>query len=214
MFITLEGIEGSGKTTQIDYIIDFFEVRGNRCLATREPGGTSIGKKIRSILLDPASKDMAATTELLLYMADRAQHIAALITPALTGGKIVICDRYFDATVVYQGVARGVDVALITKLHRLLFDNLKPDLTFLLDLPAQVGLQRAWKQIHNGDRSDQESRFEEETLAFHENVRAGYLELARKEADRFKIIDASKDVQQVWLQIKAELNLLLEKQDN
>ena len=134
MFITLEGIEGSGKTTKIDYLVEYLEKQGQRCVTTREPGGTLIGNKIRSILLDPESKDLDPTTELLLYMADRAQHINSLIKPSLAAGKTVICDRYFDATVVYQGFARGLDIDAIKRLHALLFDNLKPDLTFLLDL--------------------------------------------------------------------------------
>ena len=197
MFITLEGIEGSGKTTQIDYLVEYLEKRGQRCVTTREPGGTLIGNKIRSILLDPESKDLDPTTELLLYMADRAQHINSLIKPSLAAGKTVICDRYFDATVVYQGFARGLEIDVIKRLHDLLFDNLKPDLTFLLDLAPREGLARAWKQLNDGQRSNGESRFEAETLAFHEKVRAGYLELARLEPDRFRIIDATRDVRQV-----------------
>lgn len=197
MFITLEGIEGSGKTTQIRYLVEYFEKQGQPCVTSREPGGTSIGNKIRSILLDPESKGMDPTTELLLYMADRAQHIQFLVKPTMDAGKTVLCDRYFDATVVYQGYARGLDVGLIKKLHRILFNDLKPDVTILLDLPPQVGLKRVWKQLNNGQRSDDERRFEEEKLEFHQRVRAGYLELAQHEPDRFHIIDAALDEQQV-----------------
>ncbi|MGD8520602.1 MAG: dTMP kinase [Desulfobacterales bacterium] len=197
MFITLEGIEGSGKTTQIDYLVAFFEKKGKACVTTREPGGTVIGNMIRAILLDPECKDMDAKTELLLYMADRAQHIHALVKPALADGKTVLCDRYFDATLVYQGYARGLDIELIKNLHSTLFEDLKPDVTILLDLPPQVGLQRAWKQINNGQRSNKEGRFEEEKLEFHQRVREGYLELANVEPDRFHIIDASQDEQKV-----------------
>ena len=197
MFITFEGIEGSGKTTQIRYLVEYFEKQGQPCVTTREPGGTFIGNKIRSILLDPESKGMDPTTELLLYMADRAQHIQFLVKPTMAAGKMVLCDRYFDATVVYQGYARGLDVDLIKKLHRILLNDLKPDVTILLDLPPQVGLKRAWKQLNNGQRSDDESRFEEEKLEFHQRVRAGYLELAQLEPDRFHIIDAALDEQQV-----------------
>ena len=131
-------------------------------------------------MLDPASTGLVPTAELLLYMADRAQHINSLIKPCLAEGKVVLCDRYFDATVVYQGFARGLDTGLICDLHRLIFDDLKPDITFLLDLAPRIGLARAWKQLDNGTRSGTESRFEEETLSFHEKVRAGYLELARR----------------------------------
>ena len=197
MFITLEGIEGSGKTTQLRYLVEFFEERGNPCVTTREPGRTLIGNKIRSILLDPESKDMDPITELLLYMADRAQHIHSLVKPSLSEGKTVLCDRYFDATLVYQGFARGLDIDLLVQLHKILFNDLKPDLTILLDLPPGVGLARAWNQLNNGQRCGGESRFEEETLAFHAKVRAGYLELARLEPDRFRIIDAVQDEKHV-----------------
>ena len=201
MFITLEGIEGSGKTTQIARLVDFLEGKGLECIATRQPGGTLIGENIRSILLDPASKALEPTAELLLYMADRAQHIHELIKPCLIAGKTVVCDRYYDATVAYQGFARGLDIELIRKLHHLLFDDLKPDVTLLLDLPPRLGLERAWKQLNTGQRSGQESRFEAEKVAFHEKVRAGYLELARHEPDRIRIIDAASPPDQVFAAI-------------
>jgi dTMP kinase len=211
MFITLEGIEGSGKTTQIDFLVQYFENQGRQCVTTREPGGTPIGGKIRAILLAPESEDLDPTSELLLYMADRAQHINSVIKPSVAAGKIVVCDRYFDATLVYQGFARELDIGIIQRLHALLFDNLKPDLTFLLDLEPREGLARAWKQIHGGQRSNGESRFEKETLAFHKKVRAGYLELARLEPDRFRIIDATRDVRQVRGDIYNVLNAFLRR---
>ena len=198
MFITLEGIEGSGKTTQIGRLMEFLENRGIECVTTRQPGGTLIGENIRSILLDPANSALEPLAELLLYMADRAQHINEIIRPALKNGKTVICDRYFDATLVYQGFARGLSIDLIGQLHQLLFDDLKPDVTLLLDLPPQVGLERAWQQLNNGQRSGDESRFEAEAVAFHEKVRAGYLELARLEPERFRIIDAAQPQNQVF----------------
>ena len=202
MFISLEGIEGCGKTTQLEYLSSFLEDKGYPYVVTREPGGTAIGEKIRSILLDPESKDLVPAAELLLYMADRAQHIDLVIRPQLADGKIVLCDRYFDATVVYQGFARGLDTKFICNLHRLLFEDLKPDITLLLDLPPRIGLERAWKELDGGNRSDTESRFEEETISFHEKVRAGYLEIARFEPDRFKIIDASQELNQVQSDIR------------
>ena len=208
MFITLEGIEGSGKTTQIRHLKTYFESRGYRCLVTREPGGTVIGEKIRSIVLNPQNRDLVPPAELLLYMADRAQHIHSLIQPALAGGRIVLCDRYFDATLVYQGFARGLDIRLIENLHALLFDNLKPNVTLLLDLSPRIGLARAWKQLDDGSRAGGESRFEEEAVAFHEKVRSGYLELARLEPERFRIIDASRDEQQVEEEIQKMLSNL------
>ena len=209
MFITLEGIEGSGKTTQLKYLVEFFENRGNSCITTREPGGTLIGNKIRSILLDPMRKDMDPMTELLLYMADRAQHIYSLVKPSLSEGKTVLCDRFFDATMVYQGFARGLNIHLIEQMHKIVFNDLQPDLTILLDLSPRVGLARAWKQLNIGQRSGGESRFEKETLAFHEKVRAGYLELAQREPERFRIIDAVQDEQRVRESIREALLLFL-----
>jgi len=197
MFITFEGIEGSGKTTQLKQIAGFLRKCGHDCVITREPGGTRIGEKIRAILLDPASRGMDPTTELLLYLADRVQHVKELLEPSLAAGKTVLCDRYFDATVVYQGYARGLDIERIKQLHRLLPPNLQPDITFLLDLPVEAGLARAWAQIDNGNRTGRETRFEKEALAFHEKVRAGYLALARREPERFRIIDAGRNAAEV-----------------
>lgn len=211
MFITLEGIEGCGKTTQINHLSTFFENRGQPWVLTREPGGTAIGKEIRSILLNPSSKDMVPKAELLLYMADRAQHIASLVKPSLAENKVVLCDRYFDATAVYQGFARGLDVQFVCELHRLVLEDFKPDITLLLDLAPRIGLARAWKQLDNGIRSDTESRFEEETLSFHEKVRAGYLELARLEPKRFRTIDASGSEKRVQADIRQVLTRFLDK---
>ena len=205
MFITLEGIEGSGKTTQMQQLSTFLQNKGHACVLTREPGGTDLGKKIRAILLDPASTDLVPTAELLLYMADRAQHISSLIKPCLAEGKVVLCDRYFDATIVYQGFARGLDTGFIENLHRLIFDDLKPDITFLLDLAPRTGLARAWKQLESGTRTGTESRFEEETISFHEKVRAGYLQLARHQPERIKIVDGSQDEKQVQSDIRKVL---------
>ena len=211
MFITLEGIEGSGKTTQIGRLAEFLEERGVECVMTRQPGGTLIGENIRAILLDPASTALEPMTELLLYLADRCQHIYELIRPCLDAGKAVVCDRYFDATVVYQGFARGLNIELIQKLHQILFDDLKPDMTLLLDLAPKVGLKRAWQQLNNGQRSGHESRFEAETLAFHEKVRAGYLELARLEPERFQIINAAQSQDQVFTAISEIVASFLER---
>jgi len=209
MFITLEGIEGSGKTTHVKYIIEFLQKQGYECVATREPGGTRIGKKIRAILLDPESSDMDPLVELLLYFADRAQHVRHFILPSLAAGKIVLCDRFYDATLVYQGFARGLDVGLIQKLHKLILKDLKPDMTILLDLPPEQGLSRAWKQINNGSRTGIESRFENEALAFHHKVRSGYLELSRQEPERFRVIDASRDEHRVREEIITVLSSAL-----
>ncbi|MFO7667881.1 MAG: dTMP kinase [Desulfobacterales bacterium] len=197
MFITFEGIEGSGKTTQIRHVSEFLKLKGKDCVTTREPGGTSTGRKIRSILLDPENKGMDPVAELLLYMADRVEHVNKVIKPSLSDGKTVLCDRYFDATVVYQGYARGLSIDLLMKLHKLILNDLKPDITFLLDLPPATGLSRAWKQIEEGERAGIETRFEKEAIAFHEKVREGYLELAHKEPERFIVIDAMNNEERV-----------------
>jgi dTMP kinase len=203
MFITLEGIEGSGKTTQLPRIRDFLVARGVDCVITREPGSTVAGRRIRSILLDPESRDLSPKAELLLYFADRADHIAHVIQPALAAGKTVVCDRYVDATIAYQGVARGLGAALVESLHRILLDDLKPDLTLLFDLSPEVSLRRAFGAMASGDRSADESRFETEARAFHDKVRAGYLELARREPGRYRVIDAAADPKQVGSAVTA-----------
>jgi dTMP kinase len=205
MFITLEGIEGSGKTTQIQTIAQWLTVAGRDCLITREPGGTPIGGQIRSILLHPDNSDLAPTAELMLYVADRVQHLETVVRPALAAGKVVVCDRYFDATLVYQGYARGLDRDMIRQLHRLACNGMTPDLTLLLDLDPEAGLSRAWRRIDSDAVHVKESRFEKERLAFHQRVRAGYLDLARRDPLRFRIIDAAVDEQAVRLQIEAAL---------
>lgn len=205
MFITFEGIEGSGKTSQINHVVEYLRSCGHDCVAAREPGDTAIGRKIRAILLDPANAVLDPLTELLLYEADRAQHLKEKIRPALTRGQTVVCDRFHDATTVYQGIARGLDVSMIDMLHDLVLKGLKPDMTFLLDLAPEIGLKRAWKQLDNGQRAHLESRFENEDSAFHRRVREGYLELARLEPDRFCIIDAAQPEQAVRDAIIARL---------
>jgi dTMP kinase len=205
MFITFEGIEGSGKTTQVRRLESFLADRGYRCLLTREPGGTAVGEKIRGILLDPANREICPQAELLLYIADRTQHVAEIIRPALARGQTVICDRFADASVVYQGMARGLDTDMVISLHHLILGHFSPDLTFLLDLPVETGLSRAWKRIDAGVQGAAESRFEEEALAFHQRVRRGYLDLARREPRRFVVIDASPDAARVTSDIIAAM---------
>jgi dTMP kinase len=202
LFITLEGGEGAGKTTQIVHLAGRLAGLGVTCILTREPGGTDLGRKIRAVLLDPDHAGMAPETELLLYMADRAEHIGKVIRPALANGQTVLCDRYFDATLVYQGAARGLSPERILSLHALMFDSLSPDLTLLLDLPVETGLARARLQLKKGARPRRESRFEDEALHFHERVRAGYLELARQHPARFRVIDATADEARVRADIE------------
>ncbi|MFO8082958.1 MAG: dTMP kinase [Desulfobacterales bacterium] len=192
MFISICGVEGSGKTTQLKYIARFLEGTGKKFLMTREPGGTAIGMKIRRILLDPENRDLTAKAELFLYAADRIQHIEQLILPALREGKIVVTDRFADSTTVYQGYARGIDLELVEKINELVLGGLKPNLTILLDIPPAIGLARVQNQLQFGQRTESESRFEQERLGFHEKIRHGFLTLARNEPDRFQVIDAGQ----------------------
>ncbi|KPK23645.1 MAG: thymidylate kinase [Nitrospira bacterium SG8_3] len=159
-------------------------------ITTLEPGGTRIGKDIRKILLDSRNKNLSPLTELILYAADRAQHVAEVIKPALTQGKWVICDRFFDATVVYQGIARGQDMNLIRTLNAQVTQGIQPDITFLLDCPVDMGLNRALERNEAQSQKGQD-RFEREAMGFHRAVREGYLDLARKNQDRFVIVDAA-----------------------
>ena len=201
MFITFEGIEGSGKTTQIQNTLNFFRKKGYEPIVTREPGDTKIGKKVRSILLDPKNNDMSPLCELFLYEADRAQHLFEVISPSLKAGKIVLCDRFIDATIVYQGIARGIDKDFIEKIHEIVVKDIKPDLTILFDLDFEIGLKRTFKALENGERVLAETRFEQEKIEFHQKIRNGYLELAKKEKQRFFIVDASLNYDQVFEQI-------------
>lgn len=249
MFITLEGIEGSGKTTQMKAIAEFLMKNGHQVVTTREPGATKTGKKIRSILLDPENSNLSPLCELMLYGADRAQHIAEVVLPALKDSKVVLCDRFADATTAYQGFARGIDMTLIDQIYNMVasvsmpdmaqdqnFNThnpestmesstlpinirpfatnrretvvLKPDLTILFDLDPAIGLERTFKALSHGERSLQESRFEQEHLDFHERVRNGYLAIAKKEQDRFLVVDASLSRENILEQILSSSHFL------
>ena len=184
-FITFEGSEGCGKTTQIEALAKALEAQGKTVLITREPGGTLIGEKIRNLLQDPSHKnEISDMAELLLFSASRAELIVSRIQPALKRGEIVICDRFYDSTYVYQGLGRAIDMEIVEQLNQITVGTLKPDLTILLDLDAKVGIDRA-KSRQSGELD----RIENESLAFFEAVRNGYLELAKKEPERFKTID-------------------------
>jgi dTMP kinase len=207
MFITFEGIEGSGKTTQIKRLHKVLKEKGISSLITREPGATKIGLQIRAILLDQKNKKMDPLAELFLYLADRCQHINEKILPALSKGQWVISDRFWDATVVYQGLARGLNEKLLNQLQPQVLGSLWPDKTFFLDLPVSTGLSRAWERINNSEESQKESRFEEEARAFHEKIRQGYLLLAWKEPERIKVIDATMPPDEIHQQIVYLLSL-------
>ncbi|MEJ2200350.1 MAG: dTMP kinase [Desulfuromonadaceae bacterium] len=195
LFITFEGVEGCGKSTQVELLAGRLTELRLPVLTTREPGGCPIADGIRKILLDPANTALAPLTELLLYAAARAQHVSEVVLPALEQGRIVICDRFLDATMAYQGFGRGLDAELIRQLNHIATGGLQPDLTLLLDMPPREGLQRATERNRTAALSHEE-RFEKETLAFHEKVRRGYLDLARQN-ERFRIIDAHGTVEAV-----------------
>jgi dTMP kinase len=201
LFITFEGIEGCGKTTQLTLLCEILQNQGHELLATREPGGCGIADAIRRILLDPVHQAMTPKAELLLYAAARAQHVAEVIKPALAEGRIVLCDRYTDATLAYQGYGRGLDRAMIENLNELATSGCRPDLTLLLDMPAATGLERAIKRNSHQDLAA-EGRFELEAEAFHDRVRRGYLELAQNEAQRFRVVDARGSVAEVAERIR------------
>jgi dTMP kinase len=201
-FITLEGGEGAGKTTCLKHVEERIKDAGIALCVTREPGGTRTGEKIREILLDRGNFDILDDTELLLMFAARAQHLNELIRPTLANDTWVLCDRFTDATYAYQGGGRQIAVERIAELEQWVQQGLKPDLTLLLDLPVEVGLQRA------GQRSTPD-RFESENIAFMERMRSSYLDIASKEPDRVKIIDSSQPLEDVLLQIDGVLNDVL-----
>jgi dTMP kinase len=204
LFITLEGIEGSGKTTQINRIAEWLRSEfATEPVITREPGGCPISNQIRGTLLDSANDSMDERTELLLYAAARAQHMAEVIHPALESGKIVLCDRFTDATLAYQGYGRGMSTELIEELNRLATREIEPDLTFLLDFAPENGLGRARSRNASASGPD-EDRFEQESLAFHHRVRIGYLALEKKYPRMIKI-DATGSTEAVFDRIRKAL---------
>lgn len=193
-FITFEGIEGCGKTTQIKLLDKFLQQKGFKTVLTREPGGTAIGDKIRNILLDPDNKEMFPKTEWLLYAAGRSQHVEELIKPSLAKGMIVLSDRYTDSTIAYQGAARKLDIDTLKKINDIATGGLKPNLTIVLDIEAEEGLKRA----HGRGSLD---RFEQEAIDFHKRVREGYRGIVKAEPERVKIVDGSKSVGEIHKEI-------------
>jgi dTMP kinase len=194
LFITLEGIEGAGKSTVVDFIGDFLTKEGHDVIKTREPGGTVIGEQIREILLKNENYTLTYDTELLLVFSARAQHIQEVILPALSSGKIILCDRFTDASYAYQGGGRGIDASRINLLEKWVQGDLRPNLTLLFDLDVSIGMQRTKK------RSDAD-RFEREEIIFFEKIRNTYLERAKKEPQRFRIINSASSLENVKEQI-------------
>ena len=205
LFITFEGTDGAGKTTQIQRLTADLRQTGYDVCLTREPGGTPISEQIRDMLLNPDHSEMAATTELLLYAASRAQHVSEVIKPALEAGKVVISSRFADAMVVYQGYGRGLDLERINHLNRIATDGVTPDVTFVLDLPVEIGLQRVQNSRDGLDR------LEREKIEFHRRLREGYQILAKQEPQRLKIIDSQVNSEQVYAQIQAIIQPLLQQ---
>jgi len=207
-FITLEGLEGSGKSTQIAVLEQRLSARGIPVIVTREPGGTPLAESLRKLVLSPGSERISAVGELLIMFAARAVHLDNLIRPALEKGTWVLCDRFTDASFAYQGAGRGVSEQFIAALEKQVQGPLRPDLTFLLDLPVRVGLERAAAR-RGGSTPD---RFELEDLAFFERVRSRFLELARRHPQRIRIIDADRFLEKVSATLLHELDSLLKQE--
>jgi dTMP kinase len=210
LFITFEGVEGSGKTSQIQRLKKYLTQKGIPCKVTREPGGCPIGEKVRKILLDPDHREMVPATELLLYEAARVQHVKEVLKPLLKKRGIILCDRFCDATLAYQGYGRRIDLEWIDRLNRLSSQGIKPDVTFLLDCPSVVGLTRALKR-NRTLKQEREERFEREEIQFHRRVRKGYLAIARKEPHRVKVIDTREGEEKVFEKIRKIVDNLLER---
>jgi len=210
LFITFEGVEGSGKTSQIQRLKKYLTQKGIPCKVTREPGGSPIGEKVRKILLDPDHREMVPTTELFLYEAARAQHVKDVLKPLLKMRGIILCDRFCDATLAYQGFGRRIDLKWIDRLNRLSSQGIKPDVTFLLDCPSVVGLTRALKR-NRTLKQEREERFEREEIQFHRRVRKGYLAIARKEPHRVKVIDTREGEEKVFEKIRKIVDNLISR---
>ncbi len=200
--ITLEGIEGSGKSTQLEYVIDYLNSKNFDVVSTREPGGTVVGEKVRELLLDNTIPDMHVETELMLMFAARIEHVKKVIEPALNSNKVIVCDRFYDASYAYQGYGRGIDIHRIDELRKYSISNLCPDLTILLDVPLDVSIDR----VHARGKKD---RFENEENLFYKKIREGYLEIAKNNPARVKVVDSSQSISDVQSNIKSSIDELL-----
>ena len=203
LFITVEGVEGAGKSTNLSYIISYLEQSGIDVIHTREPGGTPFAESVRELLLAPREENVDEVAELLLMFAARAQHLKSLIQPALKQGKWVVCDRFTDATYAYQGAGRELGFDIVAKLEQLVQKDFRPDRTFFLDISVEQGMQRV---ISRGEKD----RFELEQSQFFERVRNAYLAMVEQQPERFILIDSSQSLNQVQLDIKHKLDLLLQ----
>ena len=209
LFLTFEGAEGSGKTTQFRQLIDRARIVGHTVVETAEPGGTPIGRQIRKILLDPANQELSPTTEILLYFAARAQNVDELVNPALQRGEIVISDRWTDSSWAYQGVGRKLGVKLVEQLDSIACRGLEPHLTIYLDIDLETGLRRA--RSRNAETNLNESRIDDETVEFHTVVRNAYLELVRRHPARFGVVDARGSKEEIGEKIWSMVSRLIEE---
>jgi dTMP kinase len=209
MFITFEGPEGSGKTTQVKKAGEYLLSRNIPHVVTEEPGGTQLGHTLRKLLLNKSSLTIFGKAELLLFAAARAQHVEEIIRPALRSGAVVLCDRFADATIAYQGYGRGLNVDEIRWINEYSSGNLKPDVTLFFDLPVELGLDRAMGRIHQRNDSPAEDRFEGEDLHFHRRVWDGYYTLIKDEPERFRIVNAARDQEQVYRDVCRHLDAVL-----
>ncbi|MCJ2163736.1 MULTISPECIES: dTMP kinase [unclassified Pseudodesulfovibrio] len=210
MFITFEGIEGTGKSTQITKVREYLESMGREVFLTMEPGGSRVGRELRKMLLHVDNKDITPITELFLYLADRAQHVGQVIRPELKAGKVVLCDRFADSTIVYQGYGRGLDTMMLKHLNEVAVDGLWPDLTLLLDIDPEIGLKRATLRNIQDGKAKEEGRFEAEHLSFHQRIRQGYLTWAALNHDRMKVINAAASPDEVFERIRLTLDSYLD----
>lgn len=201
IFITFEGIEGCGKTTQIGMLKEYLESKNYPVIMTREPGGTGLGESIRAILLNSSSEKIAPLAELFLYESCRAQIIEDIIKPALKNGKIVLCDRFADSTTAYQGYGKGLDLDAVKEINKLAAGTVIPDLTFIIDCDVDAGLKRAWARINSAKTKNKEDRFEREDIEFHKSVRDGYLKIASAEHERIKVINGDRDIEAIHKEI-------------
>jgi dTMP kinase len=209
MFVTFEGIEGTGKSTQIKKVREYLESKGRDVFLTLEPGGSRVGRELRKMLLHVDNRDITPITELFLYLADRAQHVAQVIRPELDAGKVVLCDRFADSTIVYQGYGRGLDTKTLRELNEVAVDGLWPDLTIVLDIDPEIGLKRAMLRNIEDGKAKEEGRFEAEHISFHNKIREGYLTWAAFNKDRMRVVNADNTPDQVFERIKEILEARL-----
>ena len=204
--ITFEGIEGSGKSTQIKLVAEYFVEKNVPIIVTQEPSGTDIGRKIGSILFNSEHYYMCAETEMFLFCAARAQHVREKIMPALEQNKVVLCDRFSDATYAYQGAGRGLDHEFIKLINDYSALHLKPGLTLLFDLPVEIGLQRATDRNNRIKEPSSIDRFERENIDFHRRIREGYLNILRNDPQRFRLIDANQDINAIQEEVRRHIS--------